>query len=141
MASGLERISGSAKAIWTLITIGVSVVTAITSTAVYINNLISKVSILDTKVSTLKTKISTLEPKAIALEAKVSTLEPIVVTMSTQLRRVSAPLPPGPVDYYNGSRTQQCEPGTFVVGLRIGIGDNNNPRGNLVCAKVQPALD
>ena len=58
MAAGLERISGTMKAVWTIITIGVSVVTAISSTAIYINNLNRTVTDLKTQVTDLRTQVT-----------------------------------------------------------------------------------
>jgi hypothetical protein len=112
MSLGIERISGSAKAIWTLLTVAVSIVTAIGSTAIYVHDLISRVNALETQVNTI----------------------------SQQLKQVSVGKM-GPDDVFNGGGTQKCDPGNFMVGIRIGIGPNSNPHGSLVCAKVQPALD
>ena len=108
MSLGLERISGSAKAIWTLLTVAVSIVTAIGSTAIYVHDLIAKVN---------------------ALEVQVNTI-------SQQLKRVNVG-EMGPDDLFNGGGTQKCAPGNFMVGIRIGIGANSNPHGALVCAKVE----
>ena len=33
-----------------------------------------------------------------------------------------------------------CDSGSFMTGLRIGVDGNGNPRGDIRCAKVQPAI-
>jgi hypothetical protein len=105
------RISGSAKAIWTLVTVGVSIVTAIGSTAIYVHDLIGR----------------------------VTTLEVQANTMSQQLKRVSA-VTTKPADF-NGNATPQCDNGSFMVGTRFGVDPNLNPHGTILCAKVQPAVE
>src|SRR5262245_40001378 len=88
MQMGLERISGTAKAMWTLITIVVSIVTAIASTAIYINDLVRTVKALDKQVT----------------------------AMSNQLKW--SKYTSKPVEHWNSTEDQHCDPGSFMVGAR-----------------------
>jgi len=107
----LEKISGTAKAVWALITIVVSIVTAIASTAIYINNLNREVSGLETEVN----------------------------AMSNQLKQVSTPTSQN-VDF-NGNGPSQCENGSFMIGIRISVDPHLNSHGSILCGKVQPAIE
>jgi hypothetical protein len=111
MSLGLERISGTAKATWALITIVVSIVTAIASTAIYIHDRNRDISDLITEVNTI----------------------------STALKRVSATTSQN-VDF-NGNGPSQCPNGSFMVGVRISVDPNLNSHGSILCAKVQPAIE
>ncbi len=71
------------------------------------------------------------------VKAQVNTLSQQINMISQQMTRVS-PVTSRDVDFWNGVETQQCEKGSFMVGARIGIGPNLNPRGSILCAKVQP---
>jgi hypothetical protein len=104
----LERISSSTRAIWTLVTIAVSAVTAIASAAIYLHVLLGEFS---------------------ALQAQV-------LQISQQLKRVS-PTTRREVDHWNGTEDQKCEPGSVMVGARIGA----NLNGTIFCTKIQPAID
>jgi len=84
-------IPGRVKAIWTIITIAISVISAIASTAIYINGLV----------------------------ADIHTLKDQVNGMSQQLKQIS-PVTTRAVDAWNGRETQQCEKGSVMVGARIG---------------------
>jgi hypothetical protein len=99
-----------------LITIAISIVTAIGSTAIYIHDLMREMNTLRTDVNTLSQRID-----ARASKAEVNALSQRIDIMSQQLKRVS-PVTSREVDFWNGVETQQCEKGSFMVGARIGIG-------------------
>ena len=109
-ALGLEKVSGTVKALWTFGTIFVSVVTAIASTAIYVHDLIQRVD---------------------ALEGQVN-------SMSQQLKQVSSATRFN-FDF-NGSADPICADGSFLRGLRFGVDSNGNPHGNIWCSKVQPEI-
>jgi hypothetical protein len=109
-ALGLEKLSGSAKALWTLATIVVSAASALVSTAIYIHDLIGKVDVLTAQVD----------------------------SMSKQLKQVSKSTPLK-FDF-NGTADPVCPDGSFLTGLRVGADDHGNTHGNIWCAKVQPEI-
>jgi hypothetical protein len=111
MAWGFDKISGTAKAIWALITIAVSIVTAIASTAIYISNRNREITDLETKVDSI----------------------------SKQLKVVSA-LTQQNVDF-NGNGPSQCGNGSFMVGIRISVDPHLNSHGTIICGKVQPQIE
>jgi hypothetical protein len=136
MTVGLERISGTMKAVWTIITIVISVVTAISSTAIYINNLNRTVADLKTQVGTMASAVAHIPD----LNRDVTNLTTKVNTMSQQLKRVSSDTPMNQ-DYFNGTSTPHCESGSFIDGIRFGVDGHGNPHGTIYCAKVQPAIE
>ena len=114
----IESISSKTQAIWALLTIGGSILAAVISATIYVNGLINEVHALADKTRDLDGQVSSLR---------------------TQLMVVS-PREPNKLMFYNGGSTPQCDPGSFVAGLSIGNDDKSNPRGILLCAKVQPAV-
>ena len=115
--SGLEKLSGTAKAIWGLITIVVSAATAVASAAIYFNNLRHDMDEVKQQMSAVKQQMDTMFQQ-------LKVVSPIIVKGAD----------------FNGNSTPLCDSGSFMTGLRIGVDGNGNPHGDIRCAKVQPAI-
>ncbi|KRQ16850.1 hypothetical protein [Bradyrhizobium manausense] len=103
----LGQITTRAKTLWAVGTAAVSIITALVSTAIYVHDLIGRIDSLEKKVDRMAQQLS-----------------------------VVSPVTSRPVDHWNGTEDQKCEPGSVMVGARIGSGLN----GTIFCTKVQPAV-
>lgn len=108
--ASIETISAKTKAIWVILTIAGSVLTAIVSTTIYINSLIRDVSDLKKQVAEISNQLKVVNPR--------------------ERRGVD----------YNGRAFPQCDQGSFITGLTISVDDHFNSHGQIECAKVQPAI-
>jgi hypothetical protein len=97
--------------------------------------------VVESKFSTLSQQITDLRSGVDGLRQQLNNTVGQLTTMSQQLKLFGAEGPPIPV-HYNGSMetTPHCPPGSFLVGLRIGVDDHGNPYGDIRCAKVQPVI-
>src|SRR5262249_40256830 len=128
MRSGLERISGTAKAIWTIITIVVSGITAIGSTFIYIHDLNRNINELNRDVADLRKQISDMNQQlSVSGNKEKQDITDVKKAINAEFKKFTAAVPEAEIklmgqsdDPVNsgGGTAPTCWPGTYVIRLQ-----------------------